>query len=131
MNTQWIDILPPAPPAEPVTAWIWWALVFALIFIPVFHFWKNSTRQKCLRMLKQLHNQLHNTDRQNIPFDITRILKLRYGVNNIMMINTRYKTDWDNFCRRLLSACYSSRKVPDEQLGSLVNEACNWVKRKR
>lgn len=129
MKDNWIDILPPVPPAETLPAWLWLSIGVFIILVPILYVWYQSVQQKSLRTLKKLHTQLaNNNDIQNIPFVVSNTIKQRFSVNNIEQVVMYDTNGWQDYKQRLLTACFSKHRLEPSEINNLLTEAVYWIK---
>ena len=128
MKDNWIDILPPVPPAETLPAWLWLSIGVFVILSPTLYLWYQSGQQKSLRTLKKLRAQLNNNDIQNIPFIIRNTIKQRFSVNNIEQVAMNDTNGWQDYKQRLITACFSKHELEPSEINNLLTEAVYWIK---
>ena len=132
MKDNWIDILPPIPPAETLPAWLWLSIGVFIILVPILYIWYQSSQQQSLRKLKKLRAQLaNNNDIQNIPFVVSKTIKQRFSVNNIEHVAIRDIKGWMAYKQRLLTGCFSKHQLQPSEINNLIVEAAYWIKQEK
>ena len=119
MNSQaWIDILPPPPPVDAVSWWVW--MVFATILVVlsvVIYLWHKSPKQAALRKLKSIRHSLNeDKDLKQIPFQISHALKLGFKVNHINSINVDNQVQWLEYQQQLTQLCFNKNSPTRDAL---------------
>lgn len=129
-NQQWIDILPPIAPGETISTWLWLCLIgLFLILLTAIYLWHNSNRQKSLRTLKILRNNLQAAnDLDSIPLQLSHAIKLCFSVNNLNHISMPEQDTWNNFRHKLITMCFSKEKPQQPELEKLLLETRYWLK---
>lgn len=131
MNNQaWIDILPPSPPVDKVSLWVW--LVFAVIFIAlsiVIYLWHKTPKQTALRKLNSIRRSLNeDKDLKQIPFQVSHILKTGFKVNHIGSIKVDNQEQWLNYQKKLTRLCFSKSSPTVDSLEILLSDTKYWLK---
>lgn len=131
-KSSWYDILPPVTPVDNTATFIWTGiLVLFCIFALVFFLWRNSPKQRCLRELDNLSNNLSGSYHLKIvPFQIRSIIRQCFNVININHIVMPDEENWEKYKDKLVSACFRRNSLPQQEIENLLLESRYWIKQR-
>jgi len=136
LNERWTDILPLAPP-HAITMWILLSsgILLLLVLGMVYLLWQYSPRQRALRTLRRCLLQLQTgaADARQIGHTVYRSLLRGMSINpaNTNPIDASLSQDWQAFYLRLQHCVFQAVEPDKDELGGLIQQACDWLRRGR
>jgi hypothetical protein len=129
MNNQvWVDILPPSPPTEILSWWLWLTIaIISFLLLAAIYLWYRSPQQQALRELKSIKHKLNSNNTKQVPLGISDILKLRFNVNDINQIKVKEQAKWHNYKQQLTLLCFSKNTPHRDEVEKLLSETRYWL----
>ena len=132
VDSNWIDIIPPAPPPTDELSWLLLILPLFVVAVIMQHYWRRP-RSAMRRQLRQLRRQLGGatmTDNQ-IGFRIAGCLRQAFATPRLdrVIMPEDQQAHWQDFIRRLQQLQYARNAVKPEAVDELLQEAIGWLQR--
>lgn len=132
MDTPWLDILPPPVPADQ-SGWLLLVLssLITMLLATAYVYWQRRPRQRALRELKQLKQQLEHgsLDHKLCLFAINRLLCA--GLQQPQLLHFKpasLQHDWQAFYRELASRQYQAASPDLNETRHLLQSALRLLR---
>ena len=131
IDSQWVDILPPSPPA-PVPLWVWFGMALVLIAIAAlaWWYWRRQPRQRALRQLRRCERQLRHALLPPKPIAAALYRAVQQAVAMVPTAQLHARdAQWQDYYRRLAQCVFHAREPSAADIQTLLSESRAWLRR--
>jgi hypothetical protein len=130
VDQNWVDIVPPEPPAQAVDSpllWVLLAMVLAAGIVAIFWYQRRQYKKRVLRrMLYDL--RVSDIDTKAGCSQVMSCLRESLGTRWLKSLSG--DRDWQHYLRRLDKCCFSTKPVSSSELKALIKEGLQWLENK-
>lgn len=133
IDSQWVDIVLPAAPADITVLFIALFILCAIIAAAILYFIYNQRPdRRARRNLKKLQNNglVSENNSRELAFFIAENLRIAFHVtrlDKVCLENDKIKA-WETYRCQLLDSCYGKVSPDPERIQGLITSAMFWLK---